>query len=74
MVDQPLLGKSTYCLPEGVIADQLKDIVVIHLQNNPSRRHKPAVLEVMLAWSEAFPCSKQNNSLENELQKPKILK
>jgi len=43
------------CLPEGVTAEQITDIVVQWLARSPHYRHHPAPTLIMLAILEAFP-------------------
>ena len=44
------------CVPGGVTAGQLRDIVVRYLQNKPQDRHNAGSVIIFLAMSEAFPC------------------
>ena len=46
-----------FCRPNGVTNGQLQDIAVQFLQRNPQRRHEDAMLLVLNAFTEAFPCS-----------------
>ncbi len=45
-----------YCMPDGVTTVQGKDIVVQWLERNPKERHKSAVVLVLKALEEAYPC------------------
>lgn len=45
------------CVPVGVEAGQLRDIVVSHLRNNPAERHESASLQVLIALRTQYPCA-----------------
>lgn len=45
-----------YCVPETASNEQLRDIVLRHLQENPQTRHDPARFEIWRALMGAFPC------------------
>ncbi len=45
------------CLPEHGILTQSKDIVCQYLDNHPEFRHLSASSRVIIALSEAFPCT-----------------
>jgi hypothetical protein len=47
------------CIPKGVTAGQLKDVVVQYLLFKPADRHLAAVGLVADAISQAFPCRRQ---------------
>jgi Rap1a immunity proteins len=47
------------CSPNGLVANQVVDIVVAYLKNNPETRHWGASDIVMMALSKSFPCKKQ---------------
>lgn len=53
--------KST-CIPSGVTAGQLRDIVVAYLQANPTNRHISGYLLVNLALIGAFDCTFKRGS------------
>lgn len=44
------------CVPNTVTMDQLSEIVIKYLRNNPQSRHLPARGLVMIAIRNAFPC------------------
>lgn len=44
------------CIPDNVTNQQNMDIVTRYLQDNPSTRHQPAHVLVIMAMREAFPC------------------
>lgn len=44
------------CLPNGVTQEQIKDIFVRYMTNNPAIRHRSGKLILALALSDAFPC------------------
>ncbi|WP_343725484.1 Rap1a/Tai family immunity protein [Herbaspirillum huttiense] len=46
-----------FCVPEGVTAGQLSDIVLKYFSDHPSTRHFDAVLLVRAALLEPYPCS-----------------
>jgi hypothetical protein len=49
---------SSVCLPsDTVTSGQLKDVVMLWLQNHPEIRHKSASSLVMQALGEKFPCN-----------------
>ena len=45
------------CVPQGVEAGQLRDIVVQYLEDHPADRNLGAGLIVMSALLEAYPCT-----------------
>ena len=51
-----LKGGGKLCIPAGVKVEQLKDIVVRHLQAHPETRHYAAAGEVLLSLMESFGC------------------
>ena len=44
------------CFPDGTTTGQLHRIVVKYLKAHPEETHTPAVVLVMVALREAFPC------------------
>lgn len=44
------------CVPSEASNEQLRDVVVKHLHNNPETRHTSARTLIWTAYSEAFPC------------------
>lgn len=52
----PLYGYST-CIPSGVTAGQMRDVVQRWLNENPKERHYNADSLVAWALSDAFPCN-----------------
>jgi hypothetical protein len=51
-----LSGQMGICVPHGVIAKQLDDIVVRVLREHPEDRQAGAAALVLLAVSHAWPC------------------
>jgi len=45
------------CLPDGVYHDQLRDVVLKYIQENPARRQWRAEALTYLALATTFPCS-----------------
>lgn len=45
------------CVPSTVTVDQLSEVVIKYLRNNPQNRHLPARGLVMIAIRNAFPCN-----------------
>jgi hypothetical protein len=63
MVDDPLLSKvlpsqAKFCVPDKLQSNQLKDVVVSYLQNNPQERVFQAQALIVVALSKAYPCKK----------------
>lgn len=50
-------GTNQHCVPKGVNAGQLSDVVRLWLRNNPAHRHLPAEQLVVFSLSVAFPCT-----------------
>ena len=50
------LEKLKFCMPEGVTARQLGDVVCLFLQNSPGDRQSSAASLVMGAVLETWPC------------------
>lgn len=48
-----LLG---FCLPPEATLGQYRDVIMLHLRNNPAERHNSARVQVQLALQGAFPC------------------
>jgi hypothetical protein len=46
------------CIPDGVTVDQVRDVVIKRLKDNPKDRHWYAAAHVMYAMAEAWPCPK----------------
>ena len=44
------------CYPKGATLIQLVDVVVQYLEENPAKRHQPALVSVYLAFALAFRC------------------
>ncbi|WP_294610637.1 Rap1a/Tai family immunity protein [uncultured Roseovarius sp.] len=44
------------CVPSEASNEQLRDVVIKHMQNNPETRHTSARTLIWTAYSEAFPC------------------
>lgn len=47
------------CIPDRVVAFQLRDVALKWMTSNPSRRHEEAGYVLMIAFAEAWPCSKK---------------
>ncbi|WP_161594667.1 Rap1a/Tai family immunity protein [Marimonas lutisalis] len=45
-----------HCVPSDASNQQLRDVVVKYLSENPASRHEPARYLVWEAYREAFPC------------------
>lgn len=45
-----------HCIPQDATNEQLRDVVVKYLRNNPATRHQTARILVWQAYREAFPC------------------
>ncbi len=50
-----LKSKPFFSVPGKVSSDQLRDVVVKYLRDNPETRHKPAGMLTIFALKEAFP-------------------
>lgn len=50
-----LKSKPFFWVPDKVSSDQLRDVVVKYLRDNPETRHKPAGMLTIFALKEAFP-------------------
>jgi Rap1a immunity proteins len=50
-----LKSKPFFSVPNKVSSDQLRDVVVKYLRDNPETRHKPAGMLTIFALKEAFP-------------------
>lgn len=46
-----------YCIPDGVIRAQSKDVVCKYLKDNPAGRHLSGAFLVRAALSKAWPCA-----------------
>lgn len=46
-----------YCTPNTATSEQVVDVVVSYLRENPEVRHKPAQVLFTDAMTEAFPCT-----------------
>jgi len=45
-----------YCLAQGVTMDQVRQVTLKYLRENPGKTHEPFVSLVLDALREAFPC------------------
>lgn len=45
-----------YCIDEHVTIEQLKDVYLKYLKDNPDKRHEPATILALSALHESFPC------------------
>lgn len=50
-----LKSKPFFSVPSQVSSDQLREVIVKYLRDNPETRHKPAGLLTIFALKEAFP-------------------
>lgn len=46
------------CRPDGVTPEQLRDVLISWVWDNPAERHRPAAKLAGLAYAEAWPCNK----------------
>ncbi|MTJ05053.1 MAG: hypothetical protein FH759_10230 [Sediminimonas qiaohouensis] len=52
-----LVGKVTgSCVPADASNDQLRDVVIKYMQENPASRHESARALIWRAYAAAFPC------------------
>jgi hypothetical protein len=56
LTDKPPLPKAKTCMPAEVTGQQLRDVVLEFLRDNPAKRHLAAAVLVAKALSDAFPC------------------
>lgn len=49
-------GPLQFCLPHNATAQQVSDVAVKYLDDNPAQRHMTAALLVLAAVKQAFPC------------------
>lgn len=45
-----------HCIPTDATNEQLRDVVVLYMANNPAKRHGTARFIVWDAYRDAFPC------------------
>ena len=45
-----------YCLPEGVTPEQLKEVVIKYLEENPENMEFSSPPLIVAAFSDAYPC------------------
>lgn len=45
------------CRPADVTVDQIFDVLMSWLKDNPAERHRPAAKLAGLAFAEAWPCN-----------------
>ncbi|WP_416832988.1 MAG: Rap1a/Tai family immunity protein [Erythrobacter sp.] len=57
--DAPLVT-DTFCLPDGFNYQQVVDVILRFLEENPAIRHEPLGLLIHLAMRQNFPCSNQS--------------
>jgi hypothetical protein len=48
--------RRSYCAPATSTTDQFHDVLTLYLREHPEERHRPAVILLVLALSEAWPC------------------
>jgi hypothetical protein len=46
------------CLPNGASYEQLLDVGIDFIRENPSMRHRPTRDLLLVSWRRAFPCPK----------------
>jgi hypothetical protein len=51
----------SHCLPAGVTAGQLKDVVKNFLEASPEVRHRPADLIIYAIFKNTWPCANKSN-------------
>lgn len=59
-VSDSINGRGKACVPDGVSARQLKDLVLSVLKELPNMRHEPADILVEAAYITAWPCEGQS--------------
>lgn len=55
-INERIAAFLNYCAPDTASNEQLRDVVAVHLRDNPQTRHDPARFEVWRALMGAFPC------------------
>lgn len=56
--DLQMLGKAPhFCIPVGVTARQMRDVVVRQLESDSAQRHLSAASHVVIALADTFPCA-----------------
>ena len=55
LTDEPV-ASFRYCVPSGIVVNEITDVVITWLEAHPAKRHHTAHSLVALALSEAFPC------------------
>jgi hypothetical protein len=45
------------CRPDGVTPEQLLDVLISWLEDNPAERHRPAAKLAGMAYAGAWPCN-----------------
>ena len=53
--------KESHCLPQGVTAGQLADVVRVFLESTPEIRHRPADVIVYVVLKNTYPCPNKSN-------------
>lgn len=52
------VGPRRACIPSGVTAGQLSDVVKMWLEKHPADRHMAAIIPVADAYQSAWPCAR----------------
>lgn len=52
-----------FCITPRATVGQMTDLTRQYLEENPKHRHRPAVVLVLIALADAFPCEKKGKSL-----------
>lgn len=63
---ETLLESENYCIPERATYDQVSDVVVAFLRDNPGQRHHPGALLVLMAARDGFDCELQAGNIFEE--------
>ena len=45
------------CIPDGVVATQIEDLVCLHIRDRPDERHFSAAVLAYVALNRAWPCN-----------------
>ena len=56
------MPSNEHCMPNGVTARQMRDLIVAMLLENPSLRHNSAIGFVRAAYARAYPCAKSKKN------------
>jgi hypothetical protein len=56
------------CLPAAVTTQQLVDVTVKFLRNNPQHRHLDAIQIFVESWGEAWPCQEEKQQEQQQFK------